>query len=446
MKNISYKHIWILIELAIPIIIGQIGHTITNMTDTAVVGMLGVTEQAAVSQSTNIFILLLVFGIGISTSLTPLTADANAKKDHKTCASIFRNGLIMNFLIGVVLFLVLFFAAPLFHLLQQPKDVTLLAIPFIRVLVFSMIPLSIFFACKQFVEGLAITKPGMYISIAGNILNIVLNIGMVFGKWGMPEMGYMGSCWATFIARTFMALAYIGYILYDKELAFIRHYFPETKIERSIFWKLFSMGFGTAMQYTFEVSAFSIAGIFVGWVGKASIAAHGIALQLASATYMIASGISNAATIKIADAKGLKQYNDIKLYVKGAYIVALLVMLVTGILFLVFNTYLPMLFSADKEVISIASSLLILAAGFQLFDGAQVVGASCLRGLSDVTWPTLYSLTAWWGIGLPMSYVFGIYLHYEAMGVWFGLTLGLAFVSFAMGYRLRRFLKQLSVD
>jgi multidrug resistance protein, MATE family len=437
MKHISYKHIWILLELAIPIIIGQIGHTITNMTDTAVVGMLGVTEQAAVSQSTNIFILLLVFGIGISTSLTPLTAEANSKKDFFRCASIFKNGLNMNVLVGLGLFSLLYYAAPFFHLLEQPKDVTVLAIPFLRVLVFSLIPLSVFFACKQFVEGLSITKPGMYISIAGNAINVFLNIALVFGKWGFPHLGYMGSCWATFIARCLMALFYLLYIFFNKDLVHITRYFKSVPFEAAIFWKLFKLGFGTAMQYTFEVSAFSIAGIFVGWVNKVSIAAHGIALQLASFTYMLASGISNAGTIKVAESKGLKQYADLKLYIKSAYFLAIVIMLGAGILFLLFNESLPRLFSNDKAVWTITSQLLIVAACFQLFDGTQVAGASSLRGLTDITWPTIYSFIAWWIIGLPMSYVFGIYLHYDAMGVWLGLTLGLAFVSFAMAYRLK---------
>ncbi|MGZ4064890.1 MAG: MATE family efflux transporter, partial [Bacteroidia bacterium] len=197
------KHINETIVLCLPVVATQIGHIVTGMVDTIFLGQLGKTEQAAGILANNVFVLLLVFSIGLSYASTPLVSAAEVNNDLRGKASLFKNALTLNFAVSVVLFLVLFLLTPFIIYLQQPEDVVTLTKPYIDVLIFSIIPMSVFFTCKQYAEGLSNTKAAMYISVTGNILNVGLNYCMIYGKYGFPELHYMGSVWATFIARCF---------------------------------------------------------------------------------------------------------------------------------------------------------------------------------------------------------------------------------------------------
>ncbi|MFL5753356.1 MAG: MATE family efflux transporter, partial [Bacteroidia bacterium] len=198
------QHIRATTVLSLPLIVSQVGHIVTGMVDNIFLGTIGKTEQAAGILANNLFVLLLVFGIGISYATTPLTSSANMEQNSKEKGILLKNSIYLNFIVSIVLFLVLFFMSPLLAKMGQPEDVVQLAIPFFDVLIFSIIPVSLYFSCKQYAEGLSNTSMAMYISIAGNVLNIILNYLLIYGYCGLPKMGYMGSCWATFIARVFM--------------------------------------------------------------------------------------------------------------------------------------------------------------------------------------------------------------------------------------------------
>ncbi len=442
MKKTAHQiHLKETISLSIPLVLTQIGHIITGMVDNIFLGNLGNTEQAAGILSNNLFVILLVFSIGMSYVLTPAVTDAHVNQNEKEKASLFKNSLFINMMVAVLLFVILFFSSPLLTYMQQPKDVVELAIPFFDVLIFSIIPVALFFVCKQYTEGLSNTKAAMYISIAGNLLNIVLNYLLIYGHLGLPKLGYMGSCWATFIARCFMGIGFLVFVFKHPSVNSFAVFYKNVKLNAQQFWPLFKDGLASALQFTFEVAAFAIAGLFAGVFGKEQLDAHGIALSMAAFTYMFASGISSATTIRVGNFNSLKSVNDMKLAIQASYKSVIFTMGLMAIFFICFNKYLPSIFSNDQGIILIASKLLLMAAFFQLFDGTQVAAAGVLRGMDDYKFSSYIAFIGYWLIALPLCYILAFVFDYKVYGVWLGLSVGLGFVSIALLFRIRYLLK-----
>lgn len=430
------NHIKNTIYLAWPLVITQVGYIITGMVDTFFLGKIGSAEQAACILSNNLYILLLVFGIGVSYATTPLVTSANQNMDLLKKASLFKNSIFLNVSVSIICFIVLFISSGLLKYMHQPEDVIKLAVPFFNVLIFSMIPISLFFTCKQYCEGLSNTRMALFISIIGNIINIVLNYLLIYGKFGFPELGYIGSAWASFISRVFMGFSFLYLIFKSPITKEISAVYNTVKINKKELFHLAKIGLNAGLQLTFEVAAFVIAGLMSGIFGKEQIDAHGIALSIASFTYMFASGISSASTIRIGVYKAQENWLEIK---QAAFSSIKLVMLIMGgftILFLMINNFLPKVFSSDLQIVNLASKLLIIAALFQLFDGIQVTIVGVLRGLEDSKIPTLISLVGYWIIALPLAYWLAFILKYETVGVWIGLLVSLIFVALVLFWRL----------
>lgn len=442
MKNTTANiHLKETISLSVPLVLTQIGHIITGMVDNIFLGQIGKTEQAAGILSNNLFVILLVFSIGMSYVLTPAVTEAHVNQDDKEKAALFKNSLFINLMISVILFIVLYLSSPLLAHMQQPADVVELAFPFFNILTLSIIPVSLFFVCKQYTEGLSNTKAAMYISVAGNILNIILNFLLIYGKAGLPEMGYMGSCWATFIARIFMGLGFLIYVFRNEATNSFAKYYNEVKLNAYHFWPLFKDGLASALQFTFEVAAFAISGLMAGVFGKEQIDAHGIALSLAAFTYMFASGIGSATTIRVGKYYNVDNIADVKTAISTSFKSAIITMGFMALMFVCFNQYLPIIFSNDKEIIEITSKLLLIAAMFQLFDGTQVVAVGVLRGLEDYKFPTSIAFVGYWILALPLCYAFAFWCKLEVYGIWLGLSIGLAFVSIALYLRIKVLMK-----
>ena len=411
--------------LAYPVMLGQLGHIMVTVVDTAMVGQIGTVPQAAVALANSFYILVLVFGIGVSYGVTPLVAAADSSKNYSENAALLKHGIIINTAVGILLFIILLMASPVLNLFNQRKEVVDLAIPFLNVMMLGMIPLCIFSGFKQFTEGLSFTGVAMLITIGTNLMNILLNYLMIFGHWGFPKMGLMGSCWASFISRVAMALAMFLYVYYHKEFKVYWQGFNFKNISRDLTKKILALGVPSGLQWLFEVGAFCFAVIMIGWISPAAQAAHQIALSIAAITYMMASGLSAAASVRIGNQFGLKNLAGIRVAASSAFVMVFVFMGCAAICFILFLNVLPTFFNSDPEVTGIASSLLIIAAFFQLSDGVQVVGLGALRGINDVQIPTIITLIAYWGIGLPMSYVFAFKLNFGVIGIWIGLSLGL---------------------
>lgn len=398
-------------------------------------GQIGKTELAAGVFSNGIFVLLLVFCIGMSFASTPLVSSAHIKGDVERKAQLFKNAILLNFIVSAIAFLLLFFLSPLMIYMQQPPDVVELAKPFFNVLVFSMIPVSFFFTCKQYAEGLSNTRAAMYISIIGNLLNIILNYALINGKFGLPQIGYMGAAWATFIARCFMGISFLWFILYNPSTNDIKQFFKKVKVGGEVLGSLWKIGINSGMQFTFEVAAFVIALFMAGKFGKEQIDAHGIAITLASLTYMFASGISSASTIRVSNLVAQKNISEVK---KAGNMSVLLVLSCMGffaLIFAFFNHTLPRFFTNDEGILQLSSDLLLIAAVFQLFDGLQVTSIGMLRGMEDVKFPTYITLIGYWILALPLAYFLGFTCKMEVIGIWWALTFSLVFVGVILYWR-----------
>ena len=411
--------------LAYPVVLSQLGHIMVGVVDTAMVGQIGTVPMAAVALSNSIYTLVLVFGLGISFGISPLVAAADSTKHYSENARLLKHGIYINTALGILLFIFSFMISPVLNLFDQPKDVVSSAIPFLNVMSLGMIPLMFFSAFKQFAEGLSFTKIAMIISLGANLLNVLLNWLLIFGHWGFPEMGMMGACWATFYSRVVMALAMYLYVRFNKHFIIYWKDFRKKNITRALTKKILAIGVPSGMQWVFEVGAFSFAIIMIGWIGAKEQAAHQVALSIAAITYMMASGLSAAASVRVGNSFGLKSREGMRTAGFSAFIIVLLFMSVMAVCFILFRNQLPTFFNHDVDVIRISASLLVIAAFFQLSDGTQVVGLGALRGAKDVKIPTIITLIAYWIIGLPMSYVFAFIFHQGVQGIWYGLSLGL---------------------
>jgi multidrug resistance protein, MATE family len=415
------------LSLAIPVVISQLGHTLVHTADSIIVGhFAGTIPLAAVSLVNSIFTIIMVAGIGISYGLTPLVAQENGRRAYAECGKLLSNSLLINAITGLLLFVVIYFGMLLIiDDLDQTPEVVIQAKPYLKLLGISIIPLMIFNTFKQFAEGLGFTKQAMTVSIVGNIINVCLGIVFVKGMFGIESMGVRGVGYSTLIDRSLMAFAMGFYVFRSKHFKVYLKTFALRRISKIKSLRILKIGAPVALQYTFEVSAFSGAAILIGTIGAVEQAAHQVAIAMASMTYMMASGISAAATIKTGNNFGRKNFKELRLSAISNYHIVLAFMTLTAILFIVLSPYLPWIYTTDRAVISIAAQLLIIAGFFQLFDGTQVVGLGVLRGIGDVNIPTIITFIAYWVVGLPVGYFLGIVLGLGANGIWYGLTLGL---------------------
>ncbi len=442
MNNTIYSNLKKTIILALPVCFGQLGHVMVGVTDSIMVGhyggtgsALGALSLAACSLSNSLFSVVLVFGIGLAYGVTPLIANADGQKDKVKISALFRNSLIIGGLSGIVLFAFLSGSSFLLRFLNQPKEVVELAIPYFNILGFSLIPLMLFLSLKQFAEGLSFTKQAMFISLIANLINVGLNYLLIFGKFGFPELGLNGAGWATFISRVFM---FILMFIYIKKSSYFIDYIVDIRLKMAslkIIAEILRISIPIGLQFVFEVGAFAFAAIMMGWLGTNELAAHQIAISIASVTYMMATGISSAATVRVGNALGRNNNLELRNAGFGAFLIGLAFMLCCSILFISFHDYLPFLFNDNSQVVKIASSLIVIAAFFQLSDGTQVIGLGALRGISDVKMPAILTVLAYWVIGLPIAYVLGFVLDLGAIGIWYGLLIGLTFAAIMMFYR-----------
>jgi MATE family multidrug resistance protein len=282
----------------------------------------------------------------------------------------------------------------------------------------------------------------LVISITGNVINVILNYLLIYGKYGFPELGYMGAAWASFCARVFMGISFVILVFRAPVTREIASVYRQVKINWEHLRELWRIGLNSAMQFTFEVAAFVIAGLMAGSFGKEQIDAHGIALSIAAFTYMFGSGIGSASTIRASTFRAQGNWQGIKDASNASIKLVLMVMGAFGILLFVLNKILPLAFSTIPQIVELASILLLVAAMFQLFDGLQVTIIGILRGLEDVRMPTYITLVGYWIISLPLAYFFAFTLKLETTGIWFALLISLAFVGIALYLRLNYLIRK----
>ena len=437
------KHIVSTFQLAYPVIIGQLGIIMMGVVDSLMVGHIGAAPLAASSLGGSSAFIVLIIGIGVSYAVTPLVAIAVGAGKFEDCGIYFRQSLLVNSILSIIIVVIIYFAADLIQYFDQPKEVQDQAADYMRIIGFSSIPLLLFQSYKQFIEGLSVMRPAMIITLIANLVNVFANWLLIYGNLGFPALGLNGAGWATFASRAFMALALMGFVMNNK---FFKKYdvsFHFKSINWTIIKKILSLGLPSGIQYFFEVGAFAFAVVMVGWLGTAQLAAHQIAINLASISFMAVLGISVAGSIRVGNAVGMKDIAETRRAGFTASLLGASIMFGAGVIFILLRNFLPTLYVNDEVVISYASSLLVIAALFQISDGTQAVGIGILRGLTDVKFPTAITFIAYWIVGLPVGYLLGFTFELGVQGVWIGLLLGLTTSAILLTLRFNSRSKQI---
>ena len=432
-------HIKPTLLLAYPVVLSQLGHVLVNVCDSVMVGQTGKVPLAAVSLGVSVNTVVMVLGLGLSMGITPLVAAADGKRDVPQLGRLLVAGVWLSAVAGLVLAATGLLIAPLLGHLNQPAEVVALAAPWVRVLFMSLLPLMIFQGFKQFAEGLGLTRQAMYLSVLANLINALLCYMLIFGHFGAPILGMMGSAWATLIARILMALLMGAYVLRAARLRPYREAATHwLRPDGATLRRLLDFGSPIGVQMMFEMGAFSFSAIMIGWLGATALAAHQIAINIASVTYMAASGIAAAATIRVGNLRGLGDAYGARQAGFAAYLLTFLFMSSMGLLLVVGREFIPHFYNHDAAVVSQAATLLLVAAAFQVSDGLQVVGLGALRGLEDVKIPSVVALLAYWVVALPLGYCLGFILKMGSLGVWLGLLTGLTMVAGLLLWRFRQ--------
>lgn len=426
------------LALAIPVVLSQAGQVVVQLVDNAMVGRLGALPLAAVSFGGSVFFMLMIVGVGISLGLTPLVGVSFSQRDHRSSAVYLQNAVLLYGILSLVLFGLSQAIVPFMHRMGQPPEVVEMAIPYFNYIAWSLIPLLLFLAFKQFLEGVGNTRVAMTIIISSNLVNIVFNYLFIYGKFGFPEMGAAGAGLATLISRI---ITPVWVILYFRRKASFNRYFTFFRWG-NFAWKriraLLTMGIPISMQMFMEGSAFVLTGIMMGWIGTYQIAGHQITTVISNLAFMIVLGIGAATTIRVSHEYGQGNPVALKRAATASYHIGLAWNVFTALVFILLRNYIPLLFTSDPEVVKVASTLLLFAAMFQISDGLQVISIGILRGLQDVKITTVIAFFSYIVINLPAGYFFAFVLGLGAPGLWMGLILGLSVAAVLLIQRFRR--------
>lgn len=431
------------LKLAFPIIFGELAQMFLHIIDTAMVGAVGYKQLAAAALVMNVINIPFVFGIGITISLSQMVSMASGKNDKKLVSHYLYNGFWLCTVSAIIISLILEFGKGIIFHLDQDPEVAKLALPYLQLMGFSVIPMILFMALKQFTDGLEHTKTAMILSIISLPLNFFLNWLLIFGNWGFPRLELIGAGWGTLITRSLIFIALGIIILYHSKFTrYIAVRGNEWKVRWKTIKELLGIGIPTSFQITMEAGAFAVSGVLIGAIGAVDQAAHQIALSMASLTFMVSMGLSQAASIRTSNAYGRKDFVAINLIGKGAIIIALLYGTLAALTFIIFKNQLPFIFNDNEAVITLASYLLLFAALFQISDSTQAISAGLLRGIKDVKTPTIFIAIAYWLIGIPVGCILAFYYKMGAAGIWTGFIVGLTISAIFLSTRFFKMAKK----
>ena len=432
-KEFSYN-----LKLSTPVILGLLGHTLVGMIDNIMVGKLDPINLAAVSLGNSYIFVAMSLGIGFSAAITPIVAEAHSERNNEKLKTSFINGFILCLFLGIFLYGSILLLKGTLIYLDQPQEVVRLALPYIDIVAISLIPLLLFQALKQFVDGLSKTIYPMYATVLANIINVIINYILIFGMLGFPKLGIIGAAIGTLISR-FIMFSFLFYMLMNKEI--IYDYISDLKsfvYNRFMIKKILSLGFPTSLQMFFEVGLFTSAIWLSGLLGEIPQSANQIVLNISSMTFMVASGLSVSAAIRAGNQKGLKNYKELKRISLSILLLGICFASIFSLVIYLLRDYLPYIYIdinnqenyfENIRIVSIASKLFIIVAVFQLVDSAQVIVLGTLRGMQDVKIPTIIVFIAYWIIGFPISFILGDESLMAESGIWIGLLSGLTFSS-----------------
>lgn len=427
------------LALAFPIIIGEVAQLSLGLLDSAMVGAVSYKQLAASALVLSFINIPFVFGIGITISVSQLVSMAHGRSDKKLVSHYLFNGFWLSAISALLISIGLEFAAPLLLHLGQDPEVAQLAVPYLKVMGWGLIPMLLFMSLKQFTDGLEYTKTAMILSLSAIPLNVFLNWLLIFGHWGFPRLELYGAGLSTLLTRTILFLS-LGMVIFRHSI--YRKYIAIGRRAWVFKWvtvrQLLHIGIPSGFQIGLEAGAFAISGIMIGTLGAVELAAHQIALSLASFTFMISMGLSQAASIRTSNAFGRKDQTAIGMIGKSTLYVGWIYGSCCALVFILLRYQLPYLFNSNQEVVTLASVLILLGAFFQISDSSQAITSGLLRGIKDVRIPTVFIAIAYWVIGIPMGYFLSFRLGWGASGIWVGFITGLTFSALFLFFRFRK--------
>ncbi len=434
-------------SLALPIVIAQLGVVLMGVTDNIIVGRyIGKIGLGSSGIANSMSFLIASIGMGGLSVVAPLISKAKAERNVPEINRLFRAGIKVSLWFSLILGIVGFVCIYYFEVFQQSPEINEQAPAFMAIIIVSNVFMFVFAAAKQLSDGLSRTYVAMMITVLGLIFNLIFNIILINGYLGFPKMGLIGAAISTLITRILMMLALFAYLFNTKTFKKYLHAKYKSLQTNDLVLMIFKIGVPSGLQFFFEIAAFSLAVIMMGWLGENQLAAHQIAINVASTTYMMASGLGIAGGIRVGEGRGLKDVRKIRFSGNVALLLVVIFMTVMMLVILLFNRFLVELYISDNEVIAIAMKLMLVAAVFQLSDGVQVVSLGILRGISDVNIPTWITMFAYWGLSLPLGYLLAFNLEMDAIGIWFGLLAGLTASAVLLTIRFYYLIKKMKLE
>jgi MATE family multidrug resistance protein len=425
-----------LLRLAVPVTTVQVGLMTMGVVDTVMVGRVSATALAAVALGNLYFICIAVFGIGVLMALDPVIAQGVGARDSAAVARGLQRGALVAGVMSVVTAALLLPAAPLLTLLRQPADVVPVAAQYARVLIPGVVPFFLFVVFRQTLQATGLVRPIVVTIVAANLANALLNWVLIFGHLGFPALGAVGSAWATTTSRWLMALGLMASAW--RALRPLVAPFHREALALPPLLRLLKIGVPIGLQHELEFGAFGLIAVLMGTLGTIPMAAHQVAINLASLTFMVPVGIGSAAAVLVGRAVGRGDHDDARRAAVTALATGVAFMSTSAVVMLALPGLLAGLYTDDVAVLTLAASLIPIAGVFQVFDGTQVVAMGTLRGIGDTRGPMLMSLLGFWCVGVPVSVFFGFHVGAGPTGLWWGFVAGLAAVAFLLLIRMRQ--------
>ncbi len=424
--------------LGLPLIGSHLAQMAIQMTDTVMMGWYGVPELAAIVLASSMFFLFFIVGAGFSFAVMPMVANAAGAGDDVEVRRVTRMGLWASTFYMVVAWPFMWWSKTLLLALGQDPVVAGFAQDYLRIAAFGMLPSLFVMVLKSYLAALERAQVVLWVTLAGAVLNAVLNYMLIFGNWGAPEMGIRGAAVASVLMQTlsFPLLAIYAARKMPQHALFQRIW----RFDASAFWQVFRLGLPIGLTNLAETALFSATAIMMGWVGTLELAAHGIALQWTAVAFMVHVGLSNAATVRAGRAVGRTDKAGLHRGGITTLGMALILSSMTVLLFIsipeqLIGVFLDSAEPARDQIMAIGVSLLAMAALFHVADSTQVIALGLLRGVQDARVPLILAVISYWVVGIPAGYLFGFVWGYGAVGIWAGLVSGLTLAAVLLNYR-----------
>lgn len=422
----SFKtHYKALIQLGVPIVIGQIGIVVVGLADNIMVGQYSTYDLAAASFVNSVFNIPILFGLGFSYGLTPLVGQFFGKKDKFKIGQLLRNSLLVNGLMGILLTLFMGILYLNLDKMGQPLEILPLIRPYFLLQLSSLPFIMLFNSFKQFADGITDTKTPMYIMISANLLNIIGNYIFIYGKGGMLPMGVTGAGISTLISRILMFIAFA--VLFYRNLHYRRYLvgYKRSGYNRPDILSLNKMGWMIGIQMGLETALFSVTGVMVGWLGSIALAAHQIVIAISTLGFMIYYGVGAAISVRVSNYYGQNDIPNIRKTTVAGYHLILCLAVTASSLFLLSRNSIGYLFTNETEVLRTVALLIYILVAFQFGDSLQITYANALRGIGDVISMALISFVGYFVIAMPICYICGFVFNWGLTGIWLGYPIGL---------------------